>query len=498
MISEKYQGYIKDLLYISFPTCIFLLFLMIRTLINIAFLSSASSNYKAIEALGLTDLYMNCSTYIIILGISGGFEILGSNYYGDKNYHYLGITLIKAKLITLCYFILITTFNYFFSLKIIGLIFNVEEEIIHMMKPYLYLSMIYLFFMIFLNVDFRYLSIIGKSYINTITLFIASLMHPIFNYIFINKMQLELLGCGISNVLIQIISTASLIIYIKINDPLPGSFISITSDCFKNWGEYLKICSTTTLMLIGEFMGFEVQALIVMYFSSLDYTVHIVLINIQLLIFTFTLSINISMSINVAEKCISYSKERLIEFVRVSYLINVICLSILIFFLYIFQNKLLTILTTGDEMKRITENCFSILFIFLFTDNGYFFFGGVLKGFAYLLVPAIITVINFYFIQISLSWFFCLHIGLGVKGIWISLLIGSSISYILQVAIFMKLDIDKMKNEACERINIDDDKKTSSNISPLLIRKDYIEMSDFDNGNRKSNRNSNKLYHHEF
>lgn len=503
MISDIYKGYIKDLVYISIPTCLFFLFLWVRTLVNIAFISNTYSDFRLIEALGLTDLYINCSTYIVIVGISGGVEILGSNYFGDKNYYCLGVTVVKAKFIALSYYAFITIFNYFFAIRIIIFLFHVEEEVIHLMKPYLYMTMFYMFLQIFLNVDFRYLSIIGKSYINTIILFATTCLHPLVNYIFVTKLDMSIVGCGMSNIIIQLISTLGLYIYIKIYDPLPGSFISVNSDCFKDWSEYLKICLPTTLMLIGEWMGFEVQALIVMHFSPLDYTVHIIFINLQLMLFTFTLSINISMSINVAQKVVVYSKEKLIEFIKVSYIVNKIGIIFLIFILFVFREQVLINLTTGPEMKRIAADTMSIIYLYLFLDNGYFFFGGVLKGLAYLVLPALITIINFYVIQISFSYYFCLYLGLGVKGIWMSLALGTSFSYCSFYILFRNLDIEKMRLEACKRINdAGNDRPSISSIRnkdlPLLKGDKYIEMNDFEIGNNFKTRKSSRLYNDEF
>lgn len=506
MISDKNKGYIKDLINIAFPTCLFFVFLWIRTLVNIAFISNKYSDYKLIEALGLTDLYINCSTYVVLFGISGGVEILGSNFYGDKNYYFLGVTVVKAKLIAVSYYVIISIFNCFFAFKIIVFLFHVEEEVIHIMKPYLYLTMLYMFLQCFLNIDFRYLSIIGKSYVNTIILFLSSCLHPLINYILINKLDLNLIGCGISNILIQLVSTLGLIFYIKIYDPLPGSSISINADCFKGWDQYLKICLPTTLMLIGEWMGFEIQALIVMHFSALDYTVHIIFINIQLMLFTFTLSMNISMSINVAQKIVYYSKEKLMDFIKISYIVNKCGITFLIFMLYILREKVLYNLTTGPEMRKIADDTLPIIYFFIFVDNGYFFFGGLLKGLAYLILPATITIINFYVIQISFSYLFCLKLGLGVKGIWMSLSIGSCISYFLFFLLLKNLNIDKLKKEACDRIkehrtDINDSMNNNNNNNkelPLLKGKKYIEMNDFEYGKILNTRKSSILYNDEF
>lgn len=390
-LNKEYMSYVKDLLYIALPTCLYFIFSWIRTLINIAFLSANYTDYRLIEALGLTDLYLNCTTYIFIVGIASGIEILGANYYGDKNYFYLSITVTKAKLICLVYYILITIFNLVYAMRILIILFNIHDDVISIMRPYFYLNLAYMLLQISLNADFRYLSIIGKSYINTIVLLFTALIHPLINYVLINKMNLSLLGCGISIVIIQAIATFGIKFYINFYDPLPCSNVGFKRQCLENWIEYIKICGPTTLNTLGEWMGFEIQALIVMRFSSLDYAVHIIFINIDLMIFTFTISVNISLGINIAQKILTYSKTKLTQFIKVAYITNKIGLLSIVFLLHCMRKFVLRSLTTDEEMKQIADNTYSILYVYAFMNNGHYFFSGVLRGFTYLILPAILT-----------------------------------------------------------------------------------------------------------
>lgn len=452
MLNEKYIKYAKDLLDISAPTFIFFILFTSRNIINIAFISNTYQDYRLIEALGLVDLYINITLNIVITGITGGIEILGSNYFGDKNYVYLGITVMKAKLIALTYYIMITIFNILFAEALIVFFFHIKDDIVIIMRPYLYLSMIYMFLNIALAVDFRYLSIIGKSHVNTLTLLTTALIQPFINYILITFFNLSLLGCGISLVLLQILSVFGLTLYIHYYDPCPGSNVSINKKCFEDWFEYINICIPTTLIVLAEWMGYELQAIIVMHYSGLHYSIHIIFVNVQLLIFNFTLSCNISMSINIAQKIMHYSTEKLREFIKIADIINKLIVCSLIFLLHLFKEPILKCLTTGVEMKEIAIDTISIMYIYLFLDNGHFFFAGILKGLAYLIIPATVTMINFYVIQITLSLFFCLYLQLGVKGIWISLTIGTLLSYSSYFYMFSKLDLEQKRAEALKRV----------------------------------------------
>ena len=475
---SEIKAHIEDLLYLSLPTCLFFIFLFIQGIINIAFITNKYNDFRMIGALGLTDLYINCTTHMFLIGIVGGVEIIGSNYYGNKNYYNLGLTVIRAKLISLSYYLLITTFNFFYALKIIAFFFKVEENVIDLMRPYLFFSILNMGVKISFIVDFRYISIAGKSYINSIILFSATLIHPLFNYIFINLLDLKLFGVGLSTLIVQIISTCGLIAYIRIYDPIPGSYISLNKECFEEWGKYLKICLPSTLQLVGEWMGFEIQAFIVMQFSSLHYSVHIVFINIQMIIFTFALSVNIAMSINIAIKIITFSKKKLLEFIKVSYIVSKIGIITIILCVHIFRYPILRNLTSDGEMREIAIENLGVLYLYFFLDNGYFFLGSIMKGMAYLVIPATITMINYYVVQTCLSYIFCIVLQYGVRGIWIGLCFGDLFGYVSFFILLYNLDINHMKELALLRVGSEKDHDVSTRIGSFLIDNNVKEMQD--------------------
>lgn len=495
MISEKNKGYLYDLMKTALPIWFFYFFLVIRTNINIFFVSNNYSDYRLIEGIGLIELYLNCSIYIVITGICGGVEIIGSNFFGDKNYYQVGITANKGKLIAFIYYIFAVILNYLFGLKIIKALFVADEETMILITPYFYLMLFYHLFLLSFNIDIRFLSIIGKSEINNKILIASTIVQFFLNYIFLIKYELGLVGIGITNCILQIFCTGGLSFYINYINPFPLANCPFNKECFSNWKEYLKICLPATLILFAEWMGFELQSLIIIRYSSLDYTIHIIFVNIQLMIFTFTLAINISMAINVAKKIVEYSREKLIDFVKICYIFNLIGVIILLFVLFFFQEILINNMTVGNEMKNLANKSFWILYIFLFFDNNNFFFVGTLKGLAYLMVPVIIYIADSYLLVLNLSYFLTFSADFGVLGLWIGMAIGTVISSFSMCYLYCRIDLKKMKAEAMERINKNknDNRKSSKQ---LLISKFDREM-DVLKFTKKNYSFSNRIYNDE-
>ena len=494
MLSEKNKKYIYELVETAFPIWFFYFFLNMRTNINIFFVSNNYSDYRLIEGIGLVELYLNCSVYIVILGICSGIEIIGSNFFGDKNYYQVGVTVNKGRIIGFIYYIFTLILNYFFGLKILRVFFGADDETITLITPYFHIMMFYQLLLLSFNMDIRFLSIIGKSEINNKILIASTIIQFFLNYILLIKFELGLFGIGLTNCILQIFCSGGLIFYINYINPFPLANVGFTEDCFKKWNEYIKVCLPATLLVFVEWFGFELQSLIIIHYSSLDFSIHIVFVNIQAMIFTYTLAINISMAINVAKKIVEESKEKLIDFVRVCYIFNLICIIALLIILFLIQGLLIDNMTVGDDMKNLAKKSFWVLYIFLFFDNTNFFFLGTLKGLAYLIVPVIVYIIDSYLVVLNLSYYLTFLKDLGVMGLWTGMFIGTIISSFTMFYLYYTIDLNKMRNEALERIKDNEIRSRKSSLVSF-ISKDYFEMNDLNYLKKISNFNNNtKIY----
>ena len=67
--------------------------------INLYFISRTYKDPDMINAIGMANLYINVTTVIIIIGITGALDTLASNAYGAKNYKLMGIYFHRCRYI---------------------------------------------------------------------------------------------------------------------------------------------------------------------------------------------------------------------------------------------------------------------------------------------------------------------------------------------------------------------------------------------------------------
>ena len=61
-------------------------------------------------------------------------------------------------------------------------------------------------------------------------------------------------------------------IYIYFYNPYPEVCFLINRDCFKGWKEYFKIAIPIISILLGDWLGYEIQAIIAIKSSAFDYS----------------------------------------------------------------------------------------------------------------------------------------------------------------------------------------------------------------------------------
>ena len=80
---------------------------------------------------------------------------------------------------------------------------------------------------------------------------------------------------------------------------------------------------------------------------------------------------------------------------------------------------------------------------------------GIFRGLGKQRLASIISLMPYYIIQTSLSWFFGFYYKMGVIGIWISMMLGSMWTTIIYLLVFSYLDFNEIKHETKKRLEHD-------------------------------------------
>ena len=88
-----------------------------------------------LNAVGISNLYVNITTGIILSGILGALDTLASNAYGAKNYKLLGIYFDRCRYIAGTFWICVSIFHYFFARNVLHVL-KVEERVVELVLEY--------------------------------------------------------------------------------------------------------------------------------------------------------------------------------------------------------------------------------------------------------------------------------------------------------------------------------------------------------------------------
>ena len=258
-----------------------------------------------------------------------------------------------------------------------------------------------------------------------------------------------------------------------------GSLVFFTKDGLKDWKNFLKIAGPGILISGGDWMGYEFQSIFAIIISDLDYSAHVILINLENLCYPFTVAITSAISMKTGEKLMNLNPDKLRTYIKMCYLFNFLMLIIVISLLLKYGDYYFQIISPNDEIYLKCSKVKHTLSYFVFADNAYYFYLGCLKGFGYIRNTTIATLIVFFGIDPLFIKILSFKNNMGVKGIWASTSIALSMGSILFIYWIFSFDLIKIRELAEERIRND-----NVNIYNILnennnnIREEFINNID--------------------
>lgn len=475
---EKIFKIVASLSKIAFPNMLFFLCLLCMQTISLSFISKKFPGYKTIDAIGITHLYINCTTLIVTVGILTGIENLAGNAKAAKNYYLMGLYIHRGRLIAYTYVVLISIFNLIFGDKILSF-FTDDNEILVLASKYMKYIMFMMFIEVIFNLNIRYLALVDKAYVNSIILMITVILHPFFCHFFINFLDLGVKGAGLAIILSQSINSICSSLYLHFYNPIPESYFFINEDCFKGWKEYLDVAIPASTMIFGEWIGFELQSVIAIKISELDYSVHLILVSLDLLLFSFIMGFNIAASVYTSQIIITETKQEVEFSVRIGILYSNIILSIILFFAFIFRLYFIRLIANTDYILEKALVTFPFVILYKIFSTNVFYMNGTFRGLKYNKVPAILSIVNFYIVESSLSIILGFYFKLGVKGIWMSLWIANNLIVLVYMYIYYNLDIEALQIKIKEDMENDKRLINNNNNDKSLNERQNIQMNDF-------------------
>lgn len=329
-------------------------------------------------------------------------------------------------------------------------------------------------------------SLIGASLFNTMRFFLISQnvfniqgilvmvlvpMHVFWCYLFIEVLEMSVVGAAIAKGITDVGSAIVLYLYIVKTGAVNDSWIPWHKSCFENLYGHLKKTLLLGANLYVEWISYEISVFIIGALNNkFALGAHGIAINLTIAIFTIPLGNSISMQTFMANAVGQGSKYKAQKFMTAGLGINFIMTMINVFVMFFFSHEIAYFFTNDPETLNILETMITIYSLTHLADTYANHIGGILRIVGKEKQVFSCYVFCYVGVAFNLQWFFGLALGYGYAAVWIC----TSVGMFLMVSLMIKKLTELNWDQEIEKLKDGNNAETSLSDAVSV----YIEMKE--------------------
>lgn len=189
--------------------------------------------------------------------------------------------------------------------------------------------------------------------------------------------------------------------------------------CFTNLWNYLKIGIPGMLMLCFEWWAFELLAIFTGLLGVSELAAEVVIINMISFIFMLPLGISYSASAltgnSLGEGKIALAK----KYAAVSVGLSTILMSIIVFFLVVFEDQVTSFFTNDAKVNHIIKQTMWVVVVYIWCDQIHGVQSGIIRGLGRQVYGSVFTLFCYYAMGMPFALFLCFKMDMGIAGLWL-------------------------------------------------------------------------------
>lgn len=457
----------------SAPISISLLFIYLIETINIMCIGSFNDP-ELLTAIGLGTFFTNVIGIIAIFGWPGGMDTLCSKAYGAKQHLLVGIYTSICRLVIVAYIIIVVIPLSLVSYKFYILL-GQSHSVSLLAHKFNLLMIPALFFLGLLTILSRYLQSIKIFEVGMYTSFISFILHPIWAWFFIYKLELKVEGAAISLGITQFINWILTLAYCKFSTRInKESNLYFYKETFSLTyiKRYLEVAVPAFILLLVESFSFEIMILISSFLGPVEMAANICLYNFSTIGYMISTGIGFAggtlVGNAVGKKSVSIAK-KYVKSILIYTFCFVIFYSILI---NIYKYQIIAAYTTNPEIT----NCIDLVWNFyaynlLFEYPGTVI-GGINKGLGRQAQTVKVWLLIQYFFGIPLILILTFYFNLRIEGVWIGQMINIIFICFGSTFVYFSKPLEEIIDEFILELEIYNKRKSSYD---FLLKDDKID-----------------------
>uniref|UniRef100_A0A8D3CJJ1 Multidrug and toxin extrusion protein n=1 Tax=Scophthalmus maximus TaxID=52904 RepID=A0A8D3CJJ1_SCOMX len=373
--------------------------------------------------------------------------------YGSGNLKRVGVILQRGVLVLLlacfpCWAVLINTQPILLAVRQSTEVARLSQLYVKIFMPALPAAFMY-------QLQGRYLQNQGIMWPQVICGAIGNVLNAIINYIFINLLDMGVVGSAAANTISQYSLAVFLFVYICARGLHKTTWDGWSRDCLQEWDSFLRLAIPSMLMHCLEWWLYEIAGFLAGIISEVELGAQSIVYELAAIAYMIPMGFSLAASVRVGNALGAGNTEQ----AKLSSKVSIICASIVSCFIgaclgvskdvigYIFTTEKDIIQRVADIMK---------LYCFIHIAEAFAAVtGGIVRGAGKQMIGAVCSLVGFYFIGFPIGVSLMFPAKMGIVGLWSGFLICVVAQSTFFVVFLCKLNWNKVTEEALVRAGVD-------------------------------------------
>ncbi|XP_076605801.1 multidrug and toxin extrusion protein 1 [Chaetodon auriga] len=397
----------------------------------------------------LASATLNVTTVATGYGLTVTCDTLISQTFGSKNMKRVGVILQRGSLILVlfclpCWGVLINSYN---LLRIL----HQEDEVARIAHLYVMMFLPAVPAMFLHNLQVAYLQNQGIIMPQLYTAAAANVFNLMANYVLINSLELGVVGSAIANSLSEIAICLLLYGYIRWKKLHQMTWGGWSTDCLQEWGSFMKLAVPSLCMVCFEWWIWEVGGFLAGVLGEVDLAAQHILVEVGAIMYMFPLGIHAATCVRVGNALGAGNTARAIVTCKVVLVLSVL-LAVMQGIVIVSSKSVMGYIFTSDErIVAIVSETLTVYTFVQFFDSLLCVCSGILIGSGLQQIAALSNLVGYYFIGLPVGIALMFSAQLRILGLWLGLLICSSLEVGFLLVLISKLNWKKVTHKAQQR-----------------------------------------------
>ena len=411
------------------------------------------NNAYLTSAFGAGNTLLGFVNVAVIVSLNVGLISRSAQAFGAKNYQLVGLYLHRALIINIIVLVPFCCILYWSDAIFIGLGF--EAPIAKIVQQFTSYCIPGVFALMLFNTLSSYLYSCDIFLPSAIVTVISSVISAVVAYFLLTKTNMDIGAIAISYNGMYTLNAILIFLYIKIKDPIPGSFFWFKSQSFREIWTLFKHEILVGSMIFLEWTGQEMNYLFAGSLSLPEMMGMTIAYSNCNVLYAIPVVSAESVLVFVGNSMGEGDIKKAQNFMKAGLLLNLIT-SVCVEGFYIILSREVAEFYTLDEnaIKITVKLLITYLLIFPVDFIGYTLSSG-LRAVGKEKLGFIMFLVCYYFISIPLSYILCFYTKLQVMGLAYGSMAGAYCLLIWLIFSFFRIDWEKQKTFVIERIKND-------------------------------------------